>query len=151
MLNKKGQAELAQTAIFWTIMVFMLTMVIITFALILGNYRNDFVEIPPQLQAELISLRFTNVDDCFALSEQDIVQPGIIDLNKFTNQQMDNCYQAGKDTYNFRLLLKENGKELHSENYANIDHFTLFKPVIVKKDNQLARDQLIIYVQEKIG
>tara|TARA_Y100000310_G_scaffold344364_1_gene456773 strand:- start:13411 stop:13905 length:495 start_codon:yes stop_codon:yes gene_type:complete len=150
--NKKGDFETSLTSIFWLVMIFVITIVVIAFFLIISSYQQNVVSVPSELQAELISLRFTNIPECFAYHINNVTQAGVIDLQKFNDEQMLKCYQTeNKKTYNFRLRLKETKREVLSNNYRSKDDFTIFKNVLVRDGNQLKKDKLIIYVQEAIG
>jgi hypothetical protein len=150
-MNKKGQFEVAKTSLFWVVIVFVLTIVIIAFALIINNFHKRVVDVPAELQVEMIALRFANVPECFAYSVNDIVQPGVIDLDKFTDEQMLKCYRTeNKNTFNFRLVLQNSGKQVMSNNYFNKDDFTIFKQVLIRDGSELKSDKMAIYVQEKI-
>ena len=155
-MSKKAQFELASKSLFWMIAAFIITLVVLFFAFALSSYKGKLTIVPPQLQAELVSLRFTSNADCFAFQDSVTgrVYSGIIDLNKFNDKQLRKCYltpdKEGIKTFNFRLKLESDGTELSTNNYFNHDDFTLFKEVLVRKDNSLVKDQLIIYVQEYI-
>ncbi len=157
-MNRKAQFDVARKTIYWMIAGFVIAMVVLAFALTIGNYRNRLTEIPPKIQAELIALRFTSNPDCFALTDEhtSVVSPGILDLHKFNTEKLNQCYftepAKGFKTFNFRLKLESTGEELLTNNYFHQDRddLTLFKEVLVLRDGQLVHDTLIIYVQEKI-
>ena len=157
-MNKKGQFEAARKTIFWLIMGFIITMIIIAYAILLAGYRNKLTYTPPDMKAEFIALRFSNIPECFAYSDpvNGRVYPGVIDINKFTKEQMDKCYfteeNEGYKDYNFGLSLKNQGKEVITNNYFNKDDFTIIKTVLVVTENGTWMDDtLYVYVQEKIG
>ena len=133
------------------------TMVVFAFAFIISSYKGKLTIVPTELQAELISLRFTNIDECFAYKDNAThrVFPGIIDMDKFTDEQFKMCYLTedtkGIKTYNFRLKLEREGIQIMSNNYFHDDDFTIFREVLVRRDdNIIQKDRLLIYVQEKI-
>ena len=128
-----------------------ITMVVLAFAYTIADYRNALTRVPPQLRAEMISLRFT--DSCFAwVDEQNIIHPGILDANKFTEENLNKCYRTeqekGFKAFNFRLNVA--GKELVTNNYFHQDDFTLHKEVLIKTQTGITKDVMVIYVQEKI-
>lgn len=158
-MNRKGEAspfDVARKAIYWLIAGTIITMVVFVYAFSLVGYKNQLVYIPPQLPAELISLRFTNIPECFAYQDAATgrVYPGIIDLNKFNDGVMEDCYhteaEKGYEDYNFRLQLEKKGNTIRTNNYFNKDDFTIIKKVLVKDGMNLVEDNLLIYVQEKI-
>jgi hypothetical protein len=144
--------------IYWMLAGVVITMVILGFAIMIGNYRNQLTHTPKEVVAEMIALRFANIPECFAYSDpvNGRVYPGVIDINKFTKEQMDKCYfteeNEGYKDYNFGLSLKNQGKEVITNNYFNKDDFTIIKTVLVVTENGTWMDDtLYVYVQEKIG
>lgn len=148
--------HVARKTIYWMIAGVVIAAVVLTFMFMISGYRNKLTQVPPELRAELIALRFTNIPECFAVVDENTgtVMTDSIDLNKFTKETMDKCYKTeqekGIKTFNFRLLLKNEGKEVITNNYFHKDDFTITKEVLVKKEEELVPDQLIIYVQVKI-
>ena len=144
--------------IYWMLAGVVITMVILGFAIMIGNYRNQLTHTPKEVVAEMIALRFANIPECFAYSDpvNGRVYPGVIDINKFTKEQMNKCYfteeKEGYKDYNFGLSLKNQGKEVITNNYFNKDDFTIIKAVLVVTENGTwVDDTLYVYVQEKIG
>jgi len=152
-MTEEGIFDVARKLMFWTIAIFMITIVIFTFAFVIGGYKNKLIKVPSELQAELIALRFTNSPDCFAAEQRGVVLAGVIDAAKFTKESLQACYNTEPrervKTFNFRLELK-NGKMILTDNYFHNDKFVLQKEVLVLQDGQLKNDQLIVHVQEKI-
>lgn len=162
--SKKGQFEVARKSIYWLLAGVVITIVILAFALIMSSYQNKLVEVPPKLRAELLSLRFMNTPECFTYQDPVTgkIFPGIIDLNKYTQERLDKCYRTEKEKgykdYNFGLILEgyseinENGKEkmLITNNFFNKVDFTLFKDVFVRIGSDVKPTRLIIYVQTKV-
>ncbi|MBU0727478.1 hypothetical protein KKA95_02230 [Patescibacteria group bacterium] len=154
-MNRKAQIfETARKTIFWLIIGVVLTAVLMSFAYIIADYKNKLTFVPPELQAELISLRFVNNPDCFALQDEvtERVYSGIIDLAKFTDERLRTCYplslQTGHQEQNFRLLLIETERQIQTRDYANRDKFSLDKEVLVNQNGNLHKDRLIIYIQD---
>jgi len=150
-MNQKAQFEIRKT-IFWTVVMTIVTILIFVFALQISEFKNKMVKTPEELRAEMISLRFTNSPDCFAYQESERAYPGIIDLTKFKESNLINCYPvADKKDYNFGLKLQKEKKELRTKKYyLNNRDFTLYKTVLVKKGEKLIPDVLEIAVQVKI-
>lgn len=124
------------------------------FGFVLVTYSSRATAVPTQLQAELISLRFTNNPDCFAYVDENTgrVYSGIIDLKKFNEENMDRCYKTGDlqglYSFNFRLNLTTSRKEVVSDRYRYHDDFSILKEVLIKENNKLRKDQMVIYVQK---
>ena len=137
----------------------MITVVVFAFAMIIGSYKGSLTNVPANLRSELISLRFANVPECFAYQDNasNVVFPGIIDLKKFNEATLKECYSTegtgGIKVFNFRLKLQQQGTEILTDKYYNLDQadLTIYKEVLVKNGNNLEKDQLAIYVQERIG
>ncbi|HLC81902.1 MAG TPA: hypothetical protein VJH68_04555 [Candidatus Nanoarchaeia archaeon] len=170
-MNKKAESsfENAQTIIFFTVMMFAATILIFTFAFLLNSYQRGLTDLPGKFEAEMVSLRFANSPDCFAYQDAETkrIFPGIIDADKFNQQQLQVCYrtdgQSGKEALNFRLQLESSLKNsLKTNNYFNVDSFTIVKDVVVKtgaasgqdgfnagsSKGKFSQDKLFIYVQD---
>ena len=159
MLNKKAQFDVARKTIYWMLAGIMITVVVFAFAMIIGSYKGSLTNVPANLRSELISLRFANVPECFAYQDNasNVVFPGIIDLKKFNEATLKECYSTegtgGIKVFNFRLKIQQQGTEILTDKYYNLDQadLTIYKEVLVKNGNNLEKDQLAIYVQERIG
>jgi len=151
--------DVASKSFYWAIAGTVLTVLTLIFAFTISAYISQVTNTPPEIKVNLISSRFVNIPECFAYQENitKAVYPGVIDLDKFTDEQMLKCYKTsdigGIKTYNFRLKLKNANKEVFTDKYYKVDRdeFTLFRDVLVKTNNDFVKDELIIYVQEKIG
>ena len=127
------------------------------FAFVISDYHNKIVQVPNQLRAELISMRFGNIPECFAYEDPITkrVYPGVIDLAMFTNDTMFRCYHTeereGFKDFNFGLHLKDHKKSLRTNNYFNKDDFAIFRKVLVHDGTDVNSDLLEVYVQVRIG
>lgn len=159
-MNNNGQIfDVARKSIYWIIAGFLIVAVVGLVAFTLANYQGKLTRVPPQLSAEFITLRFTNLPECFAAVDKNtgMVQTGSIDTAKFNQETLNRCYstetEKGFKTFNFRFKLASSGQELMTNNYYYHDRnsLTLRKDVLAYKEGTLiGKDQLIIYVQEKI-
>ncbi len=159
-MNRKGEEEfsVASKSISWLFLGLIIAMVVLGFGYTLADYKNKITEVPSKLRAELIALRFTSLPECFAFQEEQtgMISPGIIDLEKFTTENLVHCYttetQKGYKTFNFRLKLANASNEIFTNNYFHqeSEDLTIMQEVLVKTDTALVKDQLIIYVQERI-
>ncbi len=157
MKSKQGQFELRKM-IYWTVAMIVITMVVLASAMIMSSYGAKLRKVPPNLRAELISLRFVNAPECFAYSEEITadnskitkrVYPGVIDLSKFNEETLKECYKSGdRKNFNFQLVLGE--KILETDNWVNVEDFTLLKNVLVKDGEEIKLMMLKIHVLEKI-
>jgi hypothetical protein len=156
-MNKKAQFEIARKSIYWMIAGFMIVIIILAFAIQIAGYRSKLTRVPLEMKAEFVSMRFTNIPECLAYMDSDTgrVYPGIIEIGKFTNEQINKCYlteeEKGYKDINFGLWLKNKNLKIRTNNYYNKDDLTLIKTVFVKDGDSFTKDQLFIYVQERIG
>lgn len=155
-MNRKGDFDIARKSIYWTIASFIITIVVLAFAFGLSAYKKNVTMTPPQLRAEIIVLRFTTLPECFASVDvvSGVAIAGVIDSTKFTPDVVNQCYpldtEKGFKEFNFRFVLEQGGETIATNNYFNHDDFTLYKEVLVKRQGNIFKDRLIIYVQEKI-
>jgi hypothetical protein len=161
-MNKKAQFEPARKTVFFMVMGVVIAMIVMVFAINLAVYKNNQTKLPSEVKSEIIALRFANSASCFALEQEIsddhfIVKEGIIDVEKFNQDRMNDCYlldqEKGYKNFNFRIVLTDEEKELRSNNYYNNekDELTIRKEVLVQKESGLFKDMLVIYVQEGFG
>lgn len=161
-MNRKAQFDVARKTIYWMIIGFVITMIVLAVALIFGSYRSKLTHIPDEIPAQLITLRFASLPECFAYVDLHTldsgtmqgISTGFIDLEKFTVEQLNKCYHTeqnkGFKTYNFRLKLEKTGTEIMTNNYFHNDDFELHQEVLLYDKGELRKDTLLIYVQTKI-
>ena len=156
--------DLTRKQIYWGIAAFMVVVAaLILVFIIFPQYQASLVEVPPELRAELISLRFVNTPECFTYQDPVTgrVFPGVIDLDKFSQERLDQCYRTeqekGFKDYNFALELEGfapivdgEKKLLMSNNFFNKVDFTLYKNVQVRSGGKLEASRMVIQVQTKI-
>lgn len=158
-LNKKGDFSIGSKWPFWIAFTFIIALLFVGFGCTTAIYKNKLVSVPAELRVELLTLRFTNNPDCFAYVDEvsGRVLSGVVDIRKFTEENLNNCYRTdqkkGIKDFNFRLRLEQGGEEIITNKYFyhDKDELTILKEVLVKKDNHFTKDNLIIFVQEKIG
>tara|TARA_Y100000310_G_C20615762_1_gene780524 strand:+ start:818 stop:1297 length:480 start_codon:yes stop_codon:yes gene_type:complete len=159
-MNKKGEGyNVATKTISWMIMGGILTMAVLALAIILSVYQSAAFSVPGELRANAISQRFVNTPECFTYqdSETGRVYPGVIEIEKFTQARMDNCYRTeesmdGYDEINFGVFLEgfEGQVVLESNNYKNKVDYTFYENVLVKSGEEYVPTRMVIYVQENI-
>lgn len=161
-MNRKAQFDVARKTIYWMIAGFVITMIVLAVALIFGSYRGKLTAVPDEIPAQLIALRFASLPECFAFVDPATVDTrtlrgvdtGFLDLQKFTAEQLSQCYhtqkKAGFKMYNFRLRLEEQGTEVISNDYFyNNDFYEFRQEALVYDKGELRKDSLIISVQLK--
>lgn len=151
-MNRK--AETAFEIGSWVFFVFLFGMVVagllLATAFVFTSYKNKLTDVPEQLQAELIALRFSNNPACFAAVESITgkVYAHSIELSKFTAEQLRKCYpQEGLKTMQFRLKLANQGTEITTADYYYQDDFVISTEVQVYQGQGHQQDRLIIYVR----
>lgn len=156
--------DLTRKQLYWGIAAFMVVVAtLILMFVLLPQYQNSLVEVPEELRAELISLRFVNTPECFTYQDPATgrIFAGVIDLQKFTQEWMDTCYRTEKDSgikdFNFALELEGytpvidgNKKLLMSNNYFNKVDFTMYKQVLVRNGDRFEPTRLVIHVQTRV-
>ena len=155
-MNTKAQFDVARKSITWMIMGSLLTVAVLVLAIILSIYQGTIFSVPTELEAETISLRFINTPECFTYQDSVTgrVYPGIIDIDKFSQERMDDCYRTDVDTgyeqMNFGIFLEgfEGEEVLRSNNYFGSADFTLYKSVLVLSGEELVPTRLVIYVKD---
>jgi len=156
-MSNKAQFDSAVKTVYWIIAGFVIVTVVLVFAITLAGYKDRLTAVPPELKAELTSFRFTNNADCFALQETNTgkTMAGIIDLKKFNQSVLDNCYKTDDDVIgirqmNFQLVLRNFDRSISTNNYKNAyqDKLTIQKEVLVWSSNKMEKDTLLIYVQD---
>ncbi len=155
--TKKAQFDFTRKSIYWMIAGFIITLVILAYVFVLAGYNAKLTYVDPKLRAEFLSLRFVNNPDCFSYQDKEtkITSSSIIDLTKFTQQQLYDCYHTQQDEgyndFNFKLVLETQQKEVFTNNYFNKNDFTLYQEILVRnQDGVIKKDRLIIYVQASI-
>lgn len=163
-MSEEDIFDVTRKQIYWSIAVFMvLVAALFLMFVLLPQYKGSLVEVPEELRAELISLRFVNTPECFMYQDPVTgrIFAGVIDLQKFTQERMDKCYRTepekGFKDFNFGLELEGytpivggQKKLLISNNFFNKVDFTLYKQVLVRNGNQFEPTRLVIQVQTRI-
>ena len=157
-MNNKGQFDVARKSISWMIMGSILTMAVLVLAIVLSIYQSTIFSVPGELQASIISQRFVNTPECFTYQDPVTgrIYPGTIDIQKFTQERMNDCYRTesdeGYEEMNFGIFLEgfEGEEVLRSNNFFNNVDYTLYETVLVLSGEELVPTRLVIYVQEKI-
>ena len=156
-MDKNAQFDI-RYSIYWVIIIVVITLTIFAIALLLSGYIGQLTKQPAGVQSSLLALRFGMIPECFAYQFPDgTAKEQSIDLSHFTSEQMARCYttpqERGYKTFNFRLKLLRQNKEVISNNYyfEYTDTLTLFREVNVWDGRAFVPDTLMIYVQERIG
>lgn len=156
MTGDVGESEVSMKTIYWMIAAFVIGLIIVAFAFILAGHNSKLNNVPIELRGKLIALRFVNSPDCFAYQDKETgrVLTGVLDKSKFTVGQLNECYSTdpadGFKEFNFRLKLASSEESINTNNYFNVDKFTIRQKVLVKDGEVLTSDELLIFVQDKV-
>lgn len=148
--------EVGRKSIYWMIASFIIAVLMIAFVIIIIGYQGRLLAVPGEMKAQFITLRFVTNPDCFAYEDaHGRVFPYSIDLSKFTQEQMENCYrpdlEKGFNTLNFKVTIDDGGKSLRTNNYYNVDQFSLGYAVMIWDGKEFTRGSVSIDVQESVS
>ncbi len=118
-LNKKGtEMYTADTFIFYIIFSIVLSVLMIVFMLVIYNHLKDTARIPDGIEEFSAIERFQS-EGCFALDS--INPPKAIDWNKFTKENLDSCYNIGKESekiaFSLNLTIGKISEKIHTLNW----------------------------------
>src|SRR3989344_4492949 len=96
----------------------------------------DIADIPKDLEMDIFIQRFLNNPECFAYEDREIsrVYPGVIDLEKFKQENLDKCYKIEGMQYVPGFKLKMGDKEIKSSNFE-FSKQKISKDILIFKDN----------------
>ncbi|PIN87768.1 hypothetical protein COV12_02080 [Candidatus Woesearchaeota archaeon CG10_big_fil_rev_8_21_14_0_10_32_24] len=102
--------DVTRKSLYWMLAGIVITMTIFAFAMILSMFQNSQLGIPEEFEAEIIALRFTHTEDCFAYKDTKTgrIFPDVIDPLKLNKDQLNRCYQTsssatGLKDFNFGI------------------------------------------------
>jgi hypothetical protein len=127
----------------YIILILGIGVIVLFFGIFTVAYADDQYALPEQLELVVVQQRFTGT--CFS---QNGVQNGVIDLNKFTQQQLAYCYNAPDSFYSFRLTL--DGKTITTSNWkGGAVQRTEEKSVSIIKNNAVTTSLMKIEVRDE--
>ena len=163
-MNRRAEEsfEIAKKSIYWMVAGVMIVMIALVFVMFLGRINGDYTYNPPQLEVDFITMRFANTVECFAyVDDSGILHPNTIDLNKFTQDRLqDECYPIpsndnSRESYNFGLSLENLGDSpnIVTKKYFNINDQVKLIPVTVYQNGVIVTGDinLRIVVQYEAG
>ena len=104
--NKKCQGALSDW-LFWGLFIIMTGMVVLIIFAIGDYFISQAAEIPPNVEELTLISRFYNSGDCFAYQDNvGRVHTKKIDLNKFNQETMNQCFSTNDAKYAFSLSLE---------------------------------------------
>ncbi len=92
MKDKKAQAP--EKMMFYLGFGIIYTIAFFILIIMINSFISTSLEVPEDLEITVYSQRFINSPDCFTYKDLDIRRsyPGVIDLDKFTNETLRQCY-----------------------------------------------------------
>lgn len=154
--SKKGFDDYTpDTFPFWIIFLLVTSITTIIMVWIITSWLTDISEIPDGVEDRIIIDRFLNSNECFAYFDEDTGRTfqNVIDWNKLTEKQMQNCYQSlqlSNYAYKIELSFGEETKKLPSPNYSEgkIIRERLNADVFIKSGENYIEGKVFINVQE---
>ena len=61
--------DATRKSLYWMLAGILITMTVFAFAIILSMFQSSQLEIPEEFEAEILALRFTHSEDCFAYKD----------------------------------------------------------------------------------
>ncbi len=148
--------DATRKSLYWMMAGILITVTVLTFAIILSLFQSSQLNILEDFEAEIIALRFTQSADCFAYKDVKTgrIFPNTIDPVKLNKDQLYRCYQtssSSKGLKDFNFGIEVDGftqNMLMSNNFIiNRVKFELpIKKVFVKSGDQFIETRMKISV-----
>src|SRR3989344_432249 len=150
--NKKAQGlEVASIPRLIVVTIMFFGLIFIT-----STSQSDQYSMPHELRASILADKFITSSYCLAYldSDTDIIAPNTIDFEKFSEENLNNCYYVGQDskTPGFRAYLKygdpEEQKLFQSKNWAGtFGDTTITRNVYLVKGDEIEEATLTFQVK----
>ncbi len=154
--SKKGSGyEIGKKPTYYVVIFFFLTISFMLFGFLIISEVSSSSSIPDNARTTVLINRFLNSEDCFAYkdSETGRVYPGIIDIEKFNENNLEKCYYAEKkyDSKSFRLTL--NGEDIEKKtilttNWGSSRFGQASQYVLLYNNGEISKANLLIAVQK---
>ena len=121
-MNKKAGFGLAAMVYYAMVSIFILTLIMFTYLFIINGFKLNIIYQPSGIEENVLVNRVIYSSNCFIYYDVDTFRsyPGVIDINKFNQENFDTCLDTNKIV---RLTLKDHEeniiKELRKED--NVD------------------------------
>ena len=142
--NKKADMS-GRKIIFYIIFSFVGAITFMLIVYLSSSQESKIAEIPYGLEENMLFHRFLNSPSCFAMYDENIQRayPQIIDLSKFTKEQIDKCYDPADNLMAFKLTLEYDGKQkqVETRNWQGFLKKSEIRRVFVY-DNSLNQDNI---------
>ena len=154
-MDKKAQSVVAGKLPFFVIMGIAFVIMAIFLVYFIGSFNSNLLKVSPELNDAIHTYRFLNNPNCLAYQDgfTGRTDVGLVDLRKFTDEQMAKCYDTELSTDSHFLIKLENSSKngVKTEGWLNVVHNTVIKKVRVLDNNKISDDMMFIYVQRRIG
>lgn len=100
-------------------------------------------DIPKGLEKYVLIQRFLNNPDCLAYQDENTsrVYPGIVDLEKFTSERLDHCFNTENEKFSgFKLTI--NGESIQTSKLEGAK--IISKHILIFKDNKFEEGEIKI-------
>ncbi|GEM_PF-3161702 len=151
-LNKKGDMS-ARKLIFYILFSFTAPVIFLLILKFVHSDKAQISEIPSGLEEYAISQRFLNSRNCFAFQdiESKRLYSGILDLERFNQKIMDECYD-GQDTgvKAYRLTLIYDGKtiQLKTKNWEGFLKHAKTINIPIHNGDKITTGKLLVEMQD---
>ena len=156
IFSKKAQFSPARKQMYFMIIGFVMTVILFGAFFMMNKYKNDLTKYPDELESSLIYSMFVNNPHCFAYQDSTTnrTYPYSVDLSKFNEQRIHDCYplnrEKGFERYNFKVIIEGRDIELKTNNFFNRVFFTKYYDVLIYDNGEKTKDRLILLVQKEI-
>jgi len=155
-LGKKGE-EHAQKMVFYVIAILLITAMCFILIYIFNYDLTTESMIPKNMERNLFIQRFLNSEDCFAYKDSEIqrIYPYVLDKNKLTQEQFDDCFKGENSRISFRIKFIGAGVpnlELKTANWVDGKSSEREAPINIKvidEKREINEAKMIIEVQEE--
>lgn len=155
-MNKRAMAYIiGKKPTYLIIALFIVTVIFIVFGFTIYGMASSMAKHPEETEINVLLSRFFNSPECFAYHDEDTGRTymGIIDLKKFTEENINFCYPT--DNYelrSFRFLLKSSDleieKTIETKNFGSKRIRTLVYPVVIYNKGSFKKGNLVVSTQK---
>jgi len=155
LITKKAQSESAEKSIFYILAGFFAIALCFLLAYLVVYNINQESLIPKDLEQNILINRFLNSPFCFTYYHKELLRsyPLILDETKLTQENIERCYYAKKDSpFAFKLSFAKTETILKTNNWIDGKNIAERKRFLVyvynPKENYIYSDYLYIDIQK---
>lgn len=154
-LGKRAQAGSQNWPVefgFYIIFIFIVGLAAVIFAVSLSSKGLEKTRIGEEVESINIIHRFLKSPECFIADSDGIVLNNVIDINKFSDERINNCFSISSQNYPaFKLILKSASlqKEIKTTNWKDSSQFekSKTKQILVNSEGKTTNGELKIEIQ----